>query len=491
MFLRSEEPTAAIGQRVEITVDLPTGSAVIEGVVRHIVSREIAAVKRTPAGIGIEVTARCRTEMAALAEIARLRQGKIAEPAEQSSAELSRRMTASFPTGPAADIVGFDFGVSYSGVSAAIGEKVHMIPDAKGRVLHPSILAYPEGKRPLFGWPARRFQGERPDWAVASVKRLLGHRYSDVAVGGFLQSQPYRTSAGPEDAILVHLHEDTYPVQQLCAEVLSRLRELAEAQIGRPIKRAVLNSPVGFDHVRRAALTRAAKMAGLESVAVIEEPLAAALAYGHGRGRNEIVAVYDFGGGTFDFTVLDMSADHYRVLISDGDSWLGGDDFDEAIANGVANAFWRRTGVELQGRLIEWQRLLLACELAKRQLSYAPQSMIEVSRVVEVPEVINLSLPIDRATLQRICQGLFVRSLEICSRALDEIDLEPTDVTALVATGGISRIPFIRSGLEQFFDREIKEEISPDQAVALGTGIFAARLAKHTVTGVVSGRGLE
>ena len=191
-------------------------------------------------------------------------------------------------------------------------------------------------------------------------------------------------------------------------------------------------------------------MAGIEVIALVHEPVAAALAYGHGGNKNEVVGVYDFGGGTFDFTVLDMSGDSYRVLAVEGDSWLGGDDFDHAIAEAVANGFWRQTKVELRNRAVEWQRLLLASERAKRQLSEHQGTTISIPSIVTTPKPVDIRQPIDRATLQRLCQDLFNRSLDTCRQALATAGLDPWDLTEVVISGEPPKFPLSARVLKNF-----------------------------------------
>jgi molecular chaperone DnaK len=220
-------------------------------------------------------------------------------------------------------------------------------------------------------------------------------------------------------------------------------------------------------------------MAGFQVMELVEEPVAVALAYGFGQGKNEIVAVYDFGGGTFDFTILDISVDSERVLASKGDAWLGGDDFDLVMAQAVANKFWRDTQIELQNSAVEWQRLLHACESAKQHLSRFEEIRLQLREVVSTPEPIDLVQNMRRPGFELIAASLFEQTLEICQAALDSIGFEPRDITQLVVSGGTSRIPFIHDGLSRFFERPITELVHPQQAVALGAGVAAARLAGH------------
>jgi len=299
-----------------------------------------------------------------------------------------------------------------------------------------------------------------------------------------LQSATYRTERGPDDSILADLGGTQVAIPQICAQMVQHVRDVAEQRLGTRLERAVFTVPVSYGTGERAAITAMARVAGIEIAGLLEEPVAAAMAYGFGKGKNEIVAVYDFGGGTFDFTVIDIHGYSFRILARGGDPWLGGDDFDAALANAVANAVWRATGVELHNRAVEWQRLLLACEAAKRELSHTQQTTIDVPRLLESPRVLNLRQPLDRGTLERLCGSLLERSLAICEGALSRAGLDPADVHQVIATGGVSHIPFVRAGLSRYFARPIHDQVSPDEAICLGAGFRAAQFARQPVDGI-------
>ncbi len=386
--------------------------------------------------------------------------------------------------GEPAAIVGIDFGTTRSSIAVALGDTVCTLPDERGRTLHPSIVHYPETGAPLCGWEAREMVFRAPQRTVSSPKRLLGKQYDDSSVAGMLHGVAYKTSRGPNGAIVIDMKGMQAALPQVCAQVVAHVRGVGEARIGRRIERAVLSVPVSFGEAERNAVTTVARIAGLEVAALIDEPVAAAMAYGFGRDKKEVIAVYDFGGGTFDFTVIDIEGYHFNVLARGGDSWLGGDDFDAALANAVANALWRATGVEVQNRQVEWQRLLFACEKAKRELSLRAETQIIVNAIVETPKPVNLRQKIGRPVLERLCRPLFERSIDICKSALNRVGLDPSDVQQVVASGGVSYMPFVREGLGTFFGRSIRSTVSPDEAICLGAGIRAAQLSQRPVTGI-------
>jgi molecular chaperone DnaK len=476
MFLRSKQPPE-IGTTVQITLHLPDGDRlVLRGVVRHVKLNQ-GTGPGAPTGIGVEVDTRHRNELRALTEIARLRQGKRPEPTGEHP--RSPTPAVGLPAGKIAEIVGIDLGVSSTGIGVAIGGAVFMVPDRLGRSLVPSVVSYPEGQPPVIGWEARQARVEYPDRTVFSIKRLLGRRFSDDQIVNFLRAVPFKTSAGPEDAILIDIGEDHYAVPQVCAMIIAHLRKMAESRLGRPVLKAVLTHPVTFQAPHKEALARSAKIAGIDVVALVEEPVAAALAFGHGQAENERVAVFDFGGGTLDFTLVEISAQRFRVLVSEGDDWLGGDDFDWALAEAVANTFWRQTQIEVRNRAVEWQRLLLAAEHTKRRLSRDPEAKLVVSNIVEVPKPVDLEQAVDRETFERVTHHLVQQSLELCTRAMGAVGVKPQSVDRLVVTGGTTRIPYLRAQLEQLFGQPLAAPVRADEAVGLGAGLYAARVARH------------
>lgn len=503
VFISTSKPPP-IGSRVELVLDLPDGRQLpLRGMVQHVLSPESALAQKRGPGAGIRIDPRHQVDLLLLEEMAAACAAQPSPPPPAESAvpppppppeegsetdqaappEMAR---PKLPRGQVARAVGLDFGTTYSSLSVAIGDRVCLVADHEGRLTQPSIVAYPEKSAPLAGWKARELLVSDPRRVVTSAKRLLGRKFSDPTVAGHLHSAAYKAFKGPNDSVVVEMEGKVLAVPQICAEVMNLLRETASRQLGIEVKPVVLSAPVTFGATERAALKRAAEMAKLEVIEIIDEPVAGALAYGIGQAKNEIVAVYDFGGGTFDFSVLDVVGDHFRVLVSKGDSWLGGDDFDLALAEAVANQFWRQTKVELRQRVVEWQRLLLGCEQAKRQLTGASSAKLLVERMVESPRPIDLRQNLDRATFQSLCQELLDRSLSVCQEALEELQLEPSDMTQVVVMGGVSRIPFVAEGVGRFFDREIQQLVNPDEAVALGAGLRAAQKVSHPVVGVAA-----
>jgi molecular chaperone DnaK len=252
------------------------------------------------------------------------------------------------------------------------------------------------------------------------------------------------------------------------------------------VTHAVITHPITFTEGQKEGLSRAAKIAGIEVVATLHEPMAAAIAYGFGQAKRELVAVYDFGGGTFDFTVIDIVGNQLRVLISEGDDWLGGDDFDRKLADALANTFWRKTKIELRNRVVEYNRLVVACEQTKRTLSHQHVAQLKLPDIADAQGLIDLEQRIERAAFERVCRPLFESSLQIVEQALGAIGLNPDNISRVILSGGISHVPFVRQGLESFFNKSIEPVVDANHAIALGAGLYAARLARHPVKHVQS-----
>lgn len=395
-------------------------------------------------------------------------------------------MTGAVAAIQTADAVGIDFGTSYSSISIGLGDHLFLVPDDEDRVLHPSVVHFPEEGEPFAGWQAREKLVTATRWTVPSPKRLSGRTYTDQEIAGLLHSAAYKTLPGPNQTILVAMHGKQYAIGQVCAHVFRHMRDIVAKRLDFAVHKAVVSVPVSFRPPQRLALRRAAEIAGFEVIALIEEPVAAAMAYGFGQDKEEIVAVYDFGGGTFDFTVIDISGYSFEILARGGDSWLGGDDFDLALAESVADAVWRATDVELRNRAVEWQQVLFACERAKRDLTDHESAQIAVDNLIETPQQINLRQPIDRPLFERLCGELFDRSISICRNAMARAAIEPEDIAQVVVSGGISRIPFVRAGLSRFFKRELGDTVNPDQAICAGAGLRAAQLIGHPIKGIAS-----
>ena len=392
----------------------------------------------------------------------------------------------SFPSGSNATILGFDLGSSYSGVSVAVGSQVSIIPDEHNRTLQPSIIAFPEGDWPTVGWDARRF----PNRVIGGFKRLLGKRFSDPQVEGFSNLLPLPVVAGEDDEILVDTGGDTYyGVEQVCAATISQLREIAQERLKNPIMGAVFTLPMGLTSEAREAYKTVAEIAEVEVMAWLEEPIAAALAHAlarPGTKDQEIVAVYDFGGVSFNFSILELQSTRARVLASDGNATLGGETFDDYLARAVAKTFVKNNNVSLSPKVPGWKRLLLAAERTKRRLTTDDTSTLEVLDIVQDPQPLDLSQKVTRAAFERVCANLLKLSTQLCDRAFKTAGLTHDRIDRLVVTGGTTRIPFVRDGVQDYFRRPITLPCAPDELTVVGAGVQAAEIACHAVSGILS-----
>ncbi|MBN2359439.1 MAG: Hsp70 family protein, partial [Deltaproteobacteria bacterium] len=397
-------------------------------------------------------------------------------------------MAQLLPVGLPAAVVGLDFGQNSCRAAVGIDELVYMIPDATGRKLFPTAICYPRDGAPQFAWKAKQCLGTDPTRTVTAIKRILGRSYTDPMIAGQLFSVAFRTAAGPDGGIDIAIDDKRRPVEAVCADILRFMRDNIEQRLAQPANRAVFTHPVAFSDEQKQALCQAAELAGFEVAGLLDEPTAVALAYGLGQRRKEIIAVYDFGGGTFDFTVMEIHLDDYRVLGRAGDAWLGGDDFDLALAQALGNIFWRKTKIELQNLAVEWQRLLRACESAKQYLSDHLVTEVLLRELITSPQKLDFVQRIDRAGFERITANYFGQTLGLCQEALEQAGLKPGDVDQLVMSGGTTRIPFVRQGLTSFFGKPATHVLNPEEAVALGAGLHAARLCGHSARRVASSR---
>jgi molecular chaperone DnaK len=398
--------------------------------------------------------------------------------AETRTAQSEGRAPAGAP------IVGIDFGTTYTSIGVVSGTKVHTLARDDGSRFTPSVISFPKKGEIVVGEPARQRIATDPARTVVSPKRLLGRPFTDREVQTFVGQQPYKSKAGPDGTTVIELWQTDYAITQLCSYLLANVKEVAEARLGTRITEAVIAVPVAFDVQRIQAVRRAAQMAGLEVASLLDEPSAAALANRYTPGFGGVVGVYDFGGGTFDFSLVDVSKAQFKILATAGDNWLGGDDLDLVLAEAAANQFWRLHKVDLRKQAVEWQRLRFACESAKRSLSVNQAAVISVPEVMRTAAgMVDLELGIDRTTIGRAAAGLIQRSLQVCDNALARAGMRPKDLTAVYLVGGTSRMPAIHEAVARHFGVPIRHGVAPDQAVCLGASIHASLLATRRAQG--------
>ncbi len=364
--------------------------------------------------------------------------------------------------------VGIDLGTTNSVVAVATDGRPEVLRDGDGTGLVPSVVAYVDGAEAVVGEAARRWLLDEPGQVVSSIKRLMGRGAGDLkALAGTL---PYRVAPPePGEGGMVHLLVGTRRLSpvEVSADILRALKERAETALGRPVERAVVTVPAYFDDAARTATRDAARIAGLEVLRLVNEPTAAALAYGLDQGAEGLYAVYDLGGGTFDLSVLRLEKGVFQVLATGGDAALGGDDFDHA----VAEHFLAAHGAGTAPSEAEAKLALAAARLAKECLTTrdAGEWSVELGGVAR-------RLPLDRATLERLMQPLVERTITICRDVFDEAGMRPQEVQGVVLVGGSTRVPLVRAQVEGLFGRPPLADIDPDEVVALGAALQAEAL---------------
>jgi len=379
-------------------------------------------------------------------------------------------------------VVGIDFGTSRSSVAAVLRGEVVVLQNAGGSREIPSLVGVLANGSVVVGADAQRLRAVEPDSVVASPKRLLGRYHDDPEIQPYLAGLAVPTLAGQGGEVLLQIRGRTFSVAQLCAPLLYSLRKQAEEQLKQEVTRAVLTVPVSFDEGRNGALRQAARMAGLQQVDIIDEPTAAAFAQNFNRTFRKLVAVYDFGGGTFDFSVVDAATSDLQVVATAGDTWLGGDDLDAAVAQTAANAFWRQHDIELRHQVVQWQRLLMAAERAKRDLSSREQTVVEVSRAaLTTAGPLDLRHPVTRPEFDEMVAPTIQRSLDTCAEALELSTLAPSDLEAIYLSGGTSHVPAVRAAVTQFFGKTPRVAVPPERAVVIGAAMYCARLYNEQI----------
>jgi molecular chaperone DnaK len=383
---------------------------------------------------------------------------------------------------PSTPIVGIDFGTTRSCVAVVERGEVQVLHDKGGAREIPSVVGILEDGSVAVGFEAQRLRTVDPSCVLASPKRMLGRLHSDPELEPYLPTLAVSISQGRSGEILVHAHHRTYSIVQLCSALLFALRKRAEEHLQQEVSRVVMTAPVSFDEYRLGALRHAARMAGLTPLEIIDEPTAAAMAQNFDRRFGKLGAVYDFGGGTFDFSVVDASTADLQVVATAGDTWLGGDDLDDAVAGDAANAFWRQHNIELRHQVVTWQRLLLAAEQAKRTLSSREEATVELAKAALSPQgPLGLRHHITRAQFAQLVEPIIGRSLDTCREAMYLADVKTDELTAIYLSGGTTYVPAVRDAVTRFFGKPPRVMVPPDRAVVMGAAMHAARLHNERV----------
>ncbi len=373
-------------------------------------------------------------------------------------------------SGTSSKIIGIDLGTTNSVVAVMEGGKPVVITNPEGSRITPSVVAFTEKGERLVGQLAKRQGVTNPKNTIFSIKRFMGRRHAEVDSEEKLV--PYRVTGAADQPVKVEARGKEYTPPEVSAMILQNLKETAEAFLGQKVDRAVITVPAYFNDAQRQATKDAGTIAGLKVERIINEPTAAALAYGLDRKKNEKIVVFDLGGGTFDVSVLDVGDGVFEVLATNGDTHLGGDDFDQRILNHIADGFKRDNGIDLRKDPMPLQRLREAAEKAKCELSTATTTEVNLPFITaDASGPKHLVMTITRAQLEQMCAELIEKCRRPCLKALEDAKLKPADIHEVVMVGGSTRMPKVQELAKELFGREPNRSVNPDEVVAVGAAI--------------------
>jgi molecular chaperone DnaK len=380
-----------------------------------------------------------------------------------------------------AKVIGIDLGTTNSCVAVMEGGKPKVIENSEGARTTPSVVAFTKEGERLVGQPAKRQAVTNPDNTVFAVKRLIGRRFDDPITKKDTELVPYKIVKGANGDAWVQAGGKDYSPSQISAFILQKMKETAEAYLGENVTQAVITVPAYFNDAQRQATKDAGQIAGLEVLRIINEPTAAALAYGLDKEEGKTIAVYDLGGGTFDISVLEIGDGVFEVKSTNGDTFLGGEDFDARIVNFLADKFKQKENIDLRTDRLALQRLKEAAEKAKIELSSAQTTEINQPFITARMEggattPLHLVETITRADLEKLVADLIERTIEPCKKALKDAGIDAKDIADVVLVGGMTRMPRVRERVKEFFGREPHTGVNPDEVVAMGAAIQAGVL---------------
>jgi molecular chaperone DnaK len=375
-------------------------------------------------------------------------------------------------------IIGIDLGTTNSVVAVMEGGEPVVIPSAEGGRLIPSVVAINNKGERLVGKIARNQAVINPENTIFSVKRFMGRKFTDAEVQKGVGIVPYKVSAAPNGDVRVHMGDRAYSPPEISAMILQKIKADAEAYLGEPVTDAVITVPAYFNDAQRNATKDAGRIAGLDVKRIINEPTASSLAYGLGEHKDETIAVYDLGGGTFDISILDVGDGVFEVRSTNGDTFLGGDDFDQRIIDYLADEFKKEAGIDLRQDRQALQRLKEAAERAKIELSSTMTAEINLPFITadaSGPKHLNMSLT--RAKLEQLVEDLVQKTIGPCEAALRDAGVKQGDIAEIVLVGGMTRMPAIQEAVRKFFGKDPHKGVNPDEVVAIGAAIQAGVLA--------------
>ena len=374
-------------------------------------------------------------------------------------------------------VIGIDLGTTNSCVAIMEGTQAKVLENAEGTRTTPSIVAFGENKEKLVGQPAKRQAVTNPENTIFAVKRLMGRNFDDPNVKKDIQTAPFKIIKADNNDAWIESRGEKYSPSQISASILQKMKETAEKYLGQEVTKAVITVPAYFNDSQRQATKDAGKIAGLEVLRIINEPTAASLAYGLDKKGGKKIAVYDLGGGTFDVSILEIGDGVFEVKSTNGDTFLGGEDFDNTIVNYLVNEFKKENGIDLRTDKLALQRLKEAAEKAKIELSSATQTEVNLPFITADktgPKHINLKFT--RAKLEALVENLIKKTLPPCKTALKDAGLSAAEINEVVLVGGMTRMPKVIEEVKNFFGKEPNKSVNPDEVVAMGAAIQAGVL---------------
>ena len=375
-------------------------------------------------------------------------------------------------------IIGIDLGTTNSCVAILDGKNARVIENEEGMRTTPSMVAFTEDSEVLVGMPAKRQAVTNPENTLFAVKRLIGRRFDDPVVRKDIDMVPYKIVRGDNGDAWVSVRQEKKAPAQVSAEILKKMKQTAERHLGQTVSQAVITVPAYFNDSQRQATKDAGRIAGLEVQRIINEPTAAALAYGFDKQKTGTIAVYDLGGGTFDISVLEIGDGVFEVKSTNGDTFLGGEDFDKRLIDYMADEFKKEYGIDLRGDRLALQRLKEAAEKAKIELSSTMQTEVNLPFITaDASGPKHLAIKISRAKLEALVDDLVQRTVEPCRQALKDAGLKAADINEVILVGGMTRMPKVLETVKQFFGKEPHQGVNPDEVVAVGAAIQAAVLS--------------
>ena len=374
-------------------------------------------------------------------------------------------------------VIGIDLGTTNSCVAIMEGSQPKVLENAEGARTTPSVVAFTDGDEKLVGQPAKRQAVTNPENTIFAVKRLIGRNFEDTTVKKDIESAPFKIVNSDSGDAWIETKGQKYSPSQISAFVLQKMKETAEKYLGQEVSKAVITVPAYFNDAQRQATKDAGKIAGLEVLRIINEPTAASLAFGLDKKINKKIAVYDLGGGTFDVSILELGDGVFEVKSTNGDTFLGGEDFDNAVVDYLLSEFKKENGIDLKSDKLALQRLKEAAEKAKIELSSATQTEINLPFITADktgPKHINLKMT--RAKLEALVEDLILRTIPPCKTALKDSGLSASEVNEIILVGGMTRMPKVIEEVKNFFGKEPNKSVNPDEVVAMGAAIQAGVL---------------